>query len=264
MPFSCLLVGPPGEGKTTAACTAPGPILVADFDNKLHKMENLKHRLRTKENPTGDIIQVAMDYPLSEMGLRRLATDKNEMGTKQVITPQPKGYLKFVELVEGLQKNNYVYKEVGFPDVLIASFVLDSYTTMQEHLKRLITSSNERTAMSLPLYGVLLANLEEVNNTLIRFPINVLILAHQKVDKDELTGKIRYKIFCEGQMSDKIGKEFEEIYYMQKTIVGSGAGATAKYEMMTIGDGMRECRTSRKLGALVEPDFCKIYGIKKA
>ena len=259
MAFSVLLVGPPGEGKTTAACTAPGPILVADFDNKLHKMENLRHRLRTKENPTGDIIQVAMDYPLSEMGLRRLATDKNEMGTKQVITAQPKGYLKFVELVENLQKNNYVYDGVK-----INSFVLDSYTTMQEHLKRLITSSNERTAMSLPLYGVLLANLEEVNNTLIRFPINVLILAHQKVDKDELTGKIRYKIFCEGQMSDKIGKEFEEIYYMQKTIIGSGANATAKYEMMTIGDGMRDCRTSRKLGALVEPDFCKIYGISKA
>lgn len=263
MPFSCLLVGPPGEGKTTAACTAPGPILVADFDNKLHKMENLRGRLRTKENPNGDIIQVAIDTPLSQMGLRRLATDKNEMGTKEVISAQPKGYLQFVELVENLQKNSYMYTVEGTAPVQVGSFVLDSYTTMQEHLKRLITSSNNRSAMSLPLYGVLLANLEEVNNTLIRFPINVLILAHQKVDKDELTGKIRYKIFCEGQMSDKIGKEFEEIYYMQKTIVGAGASATAKYEMMTIGDGMRDCRTSRKLGALVEPDFCKIYGIKK-
>lgn len=256
MPFSCLLVGPPGEGKTTAACTAPGPILVADFDNKLHKMENLRPRLKTKENPNGDIIQVAMDYPLSSIGLRRLATAKHEQGGKESSAP-PKGYMALVELIEQLQKDNFTYQGTK-----IATFVLDSYTTMQEHLKRLLMQANDKMSMTLPLYGVLLANLEEVNNNLIRFPINIIICAHQRADKDELTGKIAYKIFCEGQMADKIAKDFEEVYYMQKKIVGAGETAVAQYRMMTIGDGMRECRTSRKLGALVEPDFKKIYGIK--
>lgn len=256
MPFSCLLVGPPGEGKTTAACTAPGPILVADFDNKLHKMENLRSRLRTKENPNGDIIQVAMDFPLSTIGLRNLATNKQEQAGKQTST-QPKGYLAFVELIEKLVRDNFIYDGVK-----INTFVLDSYTTMTEHLKRLLMQANDKMSMTLPLYGVQLANLEEVNNTLIRFPINVIICAHQRADKDELTGRISYKVFCEGQMSDKIAKDFEEVYYMQKKIVGSGDTAKAEYKMMTIGDGLRECRTSRKLGAIVEPDFKKIYGIK--
>lgn len=250
MAFSCLLVGEPGSGKTTAACTAPGPIGVIDFDNKLHKMENLKKKLDSKE-----VIQIAIDTPLSKYGLRRLSTEKPDQKT---VVERPEGYLKFVSAMEALEKSGYVYNGVK-----LNTLVVDSYTALQEHLKRLLMAANDKSSMTLPLYGVLLANLEEVNNTLVRMPINVVVICHQRIDKNELTGTIKYYPFVEGQMSTKIGKEFEEIYYMQKTVSGIGATATARYEMMTLGDNMRDCRTSRALPALVEPDFCKIYGIKK-
>jgi len=45
MPFSALLIGPPGCGKTTVACTVPGKTLILDMDNKVHKMENIKAKL---------------------------------------------------------------------------------------------------------------------------------------------------------------------------------------------------------------------------
>lgn len=249
--FSALLVGEPGHGKTTAALTAPKPIVVLDIDNKLHKMENAAELLKS-----GAVIQWAITEQLSMLGLTRLATSKADHGQAKIVQQQPKGYLKFVEYVEKLVDSKCIIDEKK-----VATVVLDSYTTLTEHLKRLILQANDKTTMTQPLYGTLLTNYEEINNTLLRLPCNVIFICHQKVDKDELTGRISYRPLIEGQMADKIGKDFEEVYYMQKTVVGSGVSASAKYEMMTIGDGMRACRTSHKLQALVEPNFCKIYGL---
>ena len=250
--FSALIIGEPGSGKTTVALTAPKPIVVLDIDNKLHKMDSAKPLIKS-----GDIIQWAIDEPLSMMGLTRLATSKNEHGKEpKVIQQQPRGYIKFVEYVDKLVASKGVVdgRKIG-------TVVLDTYTTLTEHLKRLILACNEKLNMTMPLYGTLLTNYEEINNTLLRLPCNVIFLCHQKVDKDELTGKISYRPHIEGQMADKIGKDFEEMYYMQKSIIGLGATAVAKYEMMTVGDGMRSCRTSHALPSLVEPSLCKIYGL---
>ena len=71
--FSCLLIGDWGTGKTTAASTAPKPIVYEDFDNKLHKMANLEPLIKK-----GDIIQWPISERLSNIGLRRLATEENK------------------------------------------------------------------------------------------------------------------------------------------------------------------------------------------
>ena len=134
--------------------------------------------------------------------------------------------------------------------------VLDSYTSMSEHLKRLLMAANQTSTMTQPLFGAALTNYETINNTLLRLKANVLFIAHEKANKDDLTGRISYLPLIDGQMKDKIGKDFEEVYAMIKTVKGN----EAKYEMLTLGDGMRTCRTSRTLDARVEPDFCKIYG----
>lgn len=251
---SFLLVGPPGSGKTTALATAAkvGPIAVIDFDYKLHKMENVKHLLRTKENPKGNLIQIPINCPLSNVGLKTLATIKTEQGGAQT-SVQPRGYLTFVEFIEKIVKDDYMWEGEK-----LFGIGLDSYTSMQEHIKRLLLSANSKMTMTLPLYGTLLTNLEEVNNTFVRMPIHTFILAHEKLDKDDLTGKVTCQILVEGSMSSKIGKDFEEIYYLTKTISGTGVNTKAEYKMMTIGDSMRSARTSRTLDAFIDPDFSKI------
>lgn len=245
---NCLLVGDWGTGKTTAAATAPGPVLFLDADNKLHKMVNLRDKVKD-----GRLIQWAISEPLSEIGLRRLATTESKPG-KAFSAKQPKGYLHLVDMIELLVKDKCVIEHQG-KKVKVGTVVLDSYTTMDEHIRRLLTAVNGVISITLPLYGTLLSNFEEINSTLLSLEANVILICHEKVDKDDLTGKISIRPMINGQMKDKIGKDFEEVYAMIKTV----RGGKAKYEMNTVGDSMRSCRTSRVLPAMVDPDFGAIF-----
>lgn len=246
--FSCLLIGEWGSGKTTAASTAPGPVLYLDTDNKLHKMVNLKPKL-----DSGQLIQWNIEVPLSTMGLRRLATTDMKPGTRLAVQ-RPLGYMNLVGMIEKLVEDKCIIKHQG-KKVKVETVVLDSYTTMDEHIRRLLMAVNGTATMTLPLYGSLLSNYEEVNNTLLRLPANIIFICHEKIVRDELTGKITYSPLINGQMANKIGAAFEEVYAMQKTVKGD----KATYEMNTLGNGMRACRTSRNLPTRVPANFAEIY-----
>ena len=243
--FSCVLVGEWGSGKSTAAATAPGPVLYIDVDNKLHRMENLRPML-----DKGDLIQWPITEPLGSISLRDRALMNPKPGQK-VVVPRPKGYLQIADMVERLARDKCTVdgRKIG-------TVVLDSYTSMDEQLRRLLMAVNSTNTMTQPLYGCLLVNFEELNNTMLRLPANIIFICHKKVIKDDLTGKISYQPLINGQMSGKIGKDFEEVYEMVKNVQGS----KVSYEMNTIGSNMIACRTSRNLKARVEPNFKVIYG----
>lgn len=242
--FSALLIGPPGAGKTTAASTAPTPILYLDVDNKLHKMVNLKDKLAS-----GKIKQMAITEPLADTSLVRMAGLDPKPGAKATLK-RPKGYTQLAEMIDGLGTSGCVVDGVKYETI-----VLDSYTSVNEHLKRLLMAANGTSTMTLPLYGTALSNFEILNNTMLRLPANIIMICHERIDKDELSGQISYRPLIDGSMSQKIGKDFEEVYYLEKKVQGNAA----KYEMLTIGNTMKSCRTSRVLDARVEPDFGKLY-----
>jgi len=168
----------------------------------------------------------------------------------KVSMPRPKGYTRLAEMIDKLVEGKCI-----IDGKKIATVVLDSYTSMNEHLKRLLMAANGTTTMTMPLYGTALTNFETLNNTMLRLPANVIFICHESVDKDELTGKISFRPLIDGSMKEKIGKDFEEVYYMEKTVIGD----KVKYEVLTIGNNMKSCRTSRVLPARVNPDFSKIY-----
>lgn len=241
--FSLVLVGDWGTGKTTVAATAPKPVLFLDVDNKLHKMDNLKAGIAK-----GDLIQWAITAPLSELSLKRLSTMEGKLGQKAAI-PRPKGYIQLVDMIEKLEKDKYIVNGKQ-----VQTIVLDSYTTVDEHLRRLLTAVNGTNTMTLALYGTLLVNFEELNNTLLRCPCNIILICHEKTMKDDLTGKISIKPLIHGSMSEKIGKDFEEVYAMEKKVIQGNA----TYRMNTVGNNMRSCRTSRPLAGLVNADLSEI------
>ena len=117
-------------------------------------------------------------------------------------------------------------------------------------------SANGAVTISQPLWGTILINYENLINALMSLKdVNIIVLAHEQTVRDELTGSVTYTPLIGGQMKEKIGKDFEEVYYLEKKI----SGDKATYQMLTIGSSMKACRTTRELPAIVEPNFSKIY-----
>jgi len=247
--FSCILCGDWGSGKTTMASTAPKPILILDVDNKASKMANLQPLIEK-----GEVIVWPITETLSTSGLARLAGTKFDEGRDKFITQRPKGYQQLSDYIDILVKDGCVIEHKG-KKVKIETVVLDSYTTTNEHIRYLILAANGSMAMSMPLWGVLLRNFETLNSTMLSLPANIIFICHERMDKDELSGRIEVKPLIEGQMANKIGKDFEEVYFMKRTIVGK----EVKFMCYPWGDNMRQGRTSRSLPTEVEPDFSKIY-----
>lgn len=243
--FSTLLVGPPGAGKTTAAATAPSPVLFLDMDNKVHKMENVQAKLAS-----GEIIQWTPNARLFEGKLAGFVANATNPQAK-FVQRRATGYMNLAEVIDKLEAD-----ECKYNGVQIRTVVLDSFTSVEEHLKRLLMSANGVATISQPLWGTVLTNYENLLNSLLSLKgVNVIVIAHQKPNKDDLTGVITYTPLISGQMKDKIGKDFEEVYFLEKTIKNNAA----VYEMLTIGSTTKPCRTSKKLEARVIPDFSKIY-----
>src|SRR3990167_4504362 len=117
---SALLIGPPGAGKTTAAATAPTPVLFLDVDNKLHKMQNVKDKLTN-----GSIIQWAIDVPISSLTLTRLANEATKPQAK-VTFERPLGYAKMCGMIDALVDNQCIIDYKG-NKVKVNTVVLDSY-----------------------------------------------------------------------------------------------------------------------------------------
>lgn len=247
--FSCLLIGPPGCGKTTAATTAPGPVLFLDMDAKLHKMSNIQDKLKS-----GQIIQWTPEEKLFQGTLTNFISSATNPQAKYA-QQRAMGYMKLGQVIDELEVSGCKYKGVK-----VGTVVLDTFTSTEEHLKRLLMSANGVATISQPLWGTILTNYENLLSVLLRLQANVIVIAHQMVEKDELTGSITYKPLIGGQMKEKIGKEFEEVYFLEKTIIGD----KASYKMLTLGTTMKECRTSRVIPAVVEPDFTKLYGGQNA
>jgi hypothetical protein len=246
--FSCLLVGPPGCGKSTAASTAPSPVLYLDMDQKVMKMNNISEKVKS-----GKILVWTPE--------ERLFSGKLSNFIQNATNPQAKyaqqramGYIKLGEVIDNLEQNKCIYNGTK-----VETVVLDTFTSTEEHLKRLLMSANGIATITQPLWGIVLTNYENLLSSLLSLKdVNIIVIAHQQAVKDDLTGAITYVPLIGGQMKDKIGKEFEEVYFMEKKIVGD----KAVYEMLTLGSSMKECRTTRVLQSRVEPDFSKLYGGK--
>lgn len=244
--FSALLIGPPGAGKTTAACTAPGPILVLDMDQKIAKMSNIQDRVQSKQ-----IVSWTPNERLFQGKLSSFVTGATNPQAKYT-QQRAQGYLKLAEMIDKLEEGKCVIDGVKFETI-----VLDTFTSTEEHQKRLLMSANGVATISQPLWGTMLTNNENLVSALLSLNkyANVIVIAHEQAVKDELTGMITYTPLIGGQMKEKIGKDFEEVYYLEKKV----SGDKATYEMLTVGSSMKACRTSRDLPARVEPNFGKIY-----
>jgi len=232
-----LLYGAPGAGKTTLACTAPYPILLIDSDCKAKGMNNLTSLL-AEENKI-EIKEI--DVPLSFGNLTERLLNK-----KLPISISPMGYIQFCDIITNLETKPFHYKTI----------VIDSLTSLEEHLRRFILFLNKSSTISMPGWEMLRSSYSDLFDCLKKLKVeNLIVIAHDKIEKNELTGRIEYKPLVSGSTRDNIGMYFNEVYYCyaKKEINGRKI-----WGIQTFPEDEKFARSSFNIDNMVNPNISSI------
>src|ERR1039458_6883108 len=130
MNHSVLLIGPPGCGKSTAAATAESPVLFLDMDQKVLKMHNIQSKLGK---------EVFAWIPEEKLFTGKLASFVTGATNPQAKYTQQRanGYIKLAQKIDELENNGCMHEGIK-----MRTIVLDTFTSTEEHLKRLLMSAN--------------------------------------------------------------------------------------------------------------------------
>ncbi len=248
-----LLVGIPGSGKTTAACTCEHPTLIIDIDCKADRMENIKHLI-----VSGDVTIHPVRIPLvaDSFGDRALHPDGK-------IKKQPEGYIYVVDLLNRILEDD---EEFGRYNTI----VLDSLTRLVEHMKRLLIylrgqgkfGKKSDGDMNWPSWGSYLSNLEELFTEVVQMDKNFICTAHEKTETEhdtstDTTITLGYWPMVDGQMMKKLAGYFDECFFMERNV---SKVKGSEYFFRTVGK--KYCaRTSLKLPELAPADIKELRRI---
>ena len=209
-----MLVGSPGAGKTTAACTCEHPTLIIDVDTKANKMENIKHLVES-----GDVTIYPVKIPLVTDSFRDRALHPDGK-----IKKQPEGYLYVVDLLNRILQNEEEFKKYN-------TIVLDSLTRLVEHMKRLLIylrgqgkfGKRSDGDMNWPSWGSYLSNLEELFTEVVQMDKNFICVAHEKLEKEhdamtETSIILGHWPAVDGAFMKKMAGYFDECFFMERKI----------------------------------------------
>lgn len=240
-----FLYGRPGTGKTTLASTMTNlgyKLLVIDADKKIRNMENLRPLLNG-----GRIVVREITSKLTETTLRQFITTPNV-----ALVKQPKGYLEFCDIISDLESEHPATEGCNV-------LVIDSLTSVIEHLERLISFTQKKLHFTFSEYEILLTNLEEIMYTLMRLQDtfkHIIVIAHEQTVVDEDTGRVTAILpAIKGSMRNKIIKYFEEAY---RTVVEIKGGKPI-YNVITKAIDKCDARTSRNIDTVAPADFGKLF-----
>lgn len=226
--------GPPGCGKTVLACLySPKPVLLLDVEDKASRLEILQPLIERKE-----LLIETFPFPLVRDGLLKRALKPDEPPKLE-----PRGYIAIIDRL------NQIIEGKDVPEH--QTQVLDSLTRVIEHLKRLIQFINKRPTLAERDWGILLNNLEELFGGLLTADKNVIVTAHDKLERDDETGRlVRIHPLIDGQMKDKVAAYFDEAWHLEPLY--GGASGKISYRVRVHSTEKVIARTSTTMPALVE------------
>lgn len=266
---SCLLMGPPGSGKTTMAglTAVRRPVHFIDLDRKVLSLANLRSAI-----DTGDITVWEVGDPLVEDTLAQRA---KTLARNEKPPHDPKGWLTFSQLVDDLAVK---------PESMAAgTWVVDSGTRAGSHLLRLIIKSAGGTSagnMRPADWGAYLQMWQETITILIDHAKaqdkDFILTVHERLSEvPTATTKVQKKMQGDmmqreylgaldlgvaasiaGQFGIEIGSYFEEFYGLRVEMTDKGPQWICRVHP----DGKRNLRTSFTHSQSEFPcDFRKIW-----
>lgn len=217
-----LAYGESGTGKTCFAAGFPTPMLILDFDGKANSAASF---YRGHENR------------LAEIEVKKLT------GIHSAI-PE---FMEIAKELDEMQKTgDFKYK----------TLVVDSLTTFSSAVLRHIVKSNPgiKRMMSkqgaqpgMQDYGILKREFARMIPGLLSLDMNVVMLGHVAVTKDESTGEIVRGVNMDGSFAADLPIYFEEVY---RTYVKE-----EKHYAQTQADFKFKCRTQRGLPKEIELSY---------
>jgi hypothetical protein len=194
-----LLQGQPGSAKTTTACHFPKAYFI-DIDVNL-----------------GGPLRFCKSHNLP----MPIGYDRVDVDEKGVLVPTPQRWNRIEKLVKDCP-----------PEV--ETIIFDSATGLTDILMAHVKMMNPSLKDGRQIY---MFYLEAGKQFLTKFTLlrkHVVLTAHEKIDKDEMTGITQYRVAWPGQLGDYVGAYFTNVWRTE--VQREGIPPKYKYVIRTMQD----------------------------
>lgn len=209
-----LLQGPPGSGKTTAALNFPGVVLI-DIDVNSAGPRRY-HRKRNNPEPVA-VYRIDQKKDGSPIGGGIIGDD---VASARGLAPR---YDRLNEVLIEAQKN---------PEC--RTIVIDSATGLSDVLFAWTQVKQSFPKDGRQTFGFFLNYGKQLINTLTSMNKHIVLIAHERIEKDQMTQVDQYRVAWPGQLGDYIGAFFTNVWRCE--IVKSGYPPVYTRQIRTVQD----------------------------
>lgn len=247
-PIHCFVYADPGRKKSTFAATFPKPMLVLGFD-AFSKMQPF--RRRGKKGPVIDMEGTPVEYVMSSK-----ESDKAIIQIEQYYD---------ADIYDG--RNDYAWERFRSRITSLhqevqqgvwATVVLDSCSSLEyairkyEEYKANPTTKKGNEQDQRQHYNKSSSGVEEICYTMAWLPCNVVVLAHVRMDKDNVRGAVYWTPEVPGVKNRRVPGAFGEVYTIHSD---PGAEEEAnRFYLQTVDDGQYIATTQ-----IPAPEFCQTH-----